>query len=222
MWPDLTFVGALDPRAALSASRLLAGLVAWPELTARWGDESACEGMSVGALTWHLVNQPQRLVEVLESHDRRDSRLGEPITVSEHYARAVWVHEDLDGPSNVGVRERGEQQAAAGPQAAALTAQAMLARLDSALTTVPPVVVVPWTGAAMAIEDFVATRLLEIVVHADDLAASIDVPVPQFPHEVLSPVLTLLTDLSVRRHGQDALVRALSRPQRAPATIAAF
>lgn len=222
MWPDLTFVGKLDLRSALSATRLLAGLVAWPELTARWGDESACAGLSVGGLTWHLVNQPQRLVEVLESHDARDSRLAEPITVSEHYARAVWIREDLDGPSNVGVRERGEQQAAVGPQAASLTAQAMLARLDAALTTVPPVVVVPWTGAAMAVEDFVATRLLEIVVHSDDLAASMDVPVPQFPHEVLSPVLTLLTDLSVRRHGQDALVRTLSRPQRAPASISAF
>ncbi|MBT0994924.1 maleylpyruvate isomerase N-terminal domain-containing protein [Cellulomonas sp. DKR-3] len=222
MWPDLTFVGKLDPRAALAATRLLAGLVAWPELTARWDDESACAGLSVGGLTWHLINQPQRLVEVLESHDPRDSRLSEPIAVSTHYARAVWLHEDLEGPSNVGVRERGEQQAAAGPQAAALTAQMSLARLDAALTAVPPVVVLPWTGAAMAIEDVVATRLLEIVVHSDDLAASLDVPVPQFPHEVLSPVLTLLTDLAVRRHGQDALVRSLSRPQRAPASISAF
>jgi hypothetical protein len=222
MWPDLTFVGKLDTRSALSATRLLAGLVAWPELTARWGDESACAGMTVGALTWHLISQPQRLVEVLESHDRRDSRLTEPITVSEHYARAVWVREDLEGPSNVGIRERSEQQATVGPQAASLTAQATLARLDAALTAVPPVVVLPWTGAAMAIEDVIATRLLEIVVHSDDLAASIDVPVPQFPHEVLSPVLTLLTDISVRRHGQDALVRTLSRPQRAPASISAF
>ncbi len=222
MWPDLTFVGSLDPRAAVGASRLLAGLVAWPEITTRWHDESACAGMTVGALTWHLVNQPQRIVETLAAHDPHDSRLAEPIPVSTHYANAVWIREDLDGPSNVGVRERGEEQAAAGPQAAAAAAVEVAARLDVALTTAPPVVVVPWTGAAMAIEDFVATRLLEIVVHSDDLAASLSVPAPRFAPEALSPVLTLLTDLALRRHGQDALVRTLSRPQRAPEQVSAF
>ncbi|CAM5779660.1 maleylpyruvate isomerase N-terminal domain-containing protein [Cellulomonas persica] len=221
-WPELTFVGNLDPRAAIGATRLLAGLVAWPEITQRWNDESACAGMTVGALTWHLVNQPQRIVETLLAHDRSDSRLSEPITVSEHYAQALWIQQDLEGPANRGVRERGEEQAAAGPRAAATAAQDALARLDAVLTTAPPVVVVPWTGAALAIEDFVATRLLEIVVHSDDLAASLGVPVPQFPHEVLSPVLTLLTDTALRRHGQDALVRTLSRPQRAPISISAF
>ncbi|MCR6703612.1 MAG: maleylpyruvate isomerase N-terminal domain-containing protein [Cellulomonas sp.] len=221
-WPELTFVGNLDPRAAVSATRLLAGLVAWPEITQRWNDESACEGMTVGALTWHLVNQPQRIVETLLAHDRADSRLSEPIPVSEHYAQALWIQQDLNGPANRGVRERGEEQAVAGPQVAAAAAQDALSRLDAVLTTVPPVVVVPWTGAALAIEDFVATRLLEIVVHSDDLAASLGVPVPQFSYEVLSPVLRLLADISLRRHGQDALVRALSRPQRAPKSISAF
>jgi len=222
MWPDLTFVGTLDPRAVIGASRLLAGLVAWPEITARWEEESSCAGMSVGALTWHLVNQPQRILETLAAHDPRDSRLAEPIPVSQHYAQAVWLAEDLDGPSNVGVRERGEEQAAAGPKAAATAAKKAAAKLDAALLTAPPVVVVPWTGAAMALEDFVATRLLEIVVHSDDLAASLSVPAPRFAHETLSPVLTLLTDLAVRRHGQDALVRTLSRPQRAPGNVSAF
>jgi len=222
MWPDLTFVGTLDPRAALAATRLLAGLVAWPELPARWSDESACADMSVGALTWHLVSQPQRILETLTAHDASDPRLTEPVPVSDHYAHALWIQQDLDGPTNVGMRDRAEELAAQGPQAAATTARQAVRRLDAALVTAPAVVVVPWTGAALAIEDFVATRLLEMVVHCDDLAASLDIPVPQFPHEVLSPVLTLLTDLAVRRHGQDALVRTFSRPQRAPGSVSAF
>jgi hypothetical protein len=36
------------------------------------------------------------------------------------------------------------------------------------------------------------------------------------------PVLDLLTRVAVRRHGQAALVRALSRPQRAPDSVSAF
>jgi hypothetical protein len=35
-------------------------------------------------------------------------------------------------------------------------------------------------------------------------------------------VLTLLTRLAARRHGPAAVLRALSRAERAPATIAAF
>jgi hypothetical protein len=35
-------------------------------------------------------------------------------------------------------------------------------------------------------------------------------------------VLTLLTDLAVRRHGQPAVLRALTRAERAPAAINAL
>jgi hypothetical protein len=39
---------------------------------------------------------------------------------------------------------------------------------------------------------------------------------------VLAPVLGLLTGVAVRRHGQAPVVRALSRPQRAPESVSAF
>jgi hypothetical protein len=63
---------------------------------------------------------------------------------------------------------------------------------------------------------------MEMVVHADDLAASIGVDTPEFPEEAVSPVLGLLAGVAVRRHGQAAVVRALSRPQRAPESVSAF
>ena len=66
------------------------------------------------------------------------------------------------------------------------------------------------------------TRLMETVVHSDDLAASVGLPTPDFPDAVVTPVLDLLTTLALRRHGTTALVRTLARPQRAPATVAAF
>jgi hypothetical protein len=39
---------------------------------------------------------------------------------------------------------------------------------------------------------------------------------------VLAPVVALLTRLAVRRHGQGAVVSALTRTERAPRTISAF
>jgi hypothetical protein len=45
---------------------------------------------------------------------------------------------------------------------------------------------------------------------------------PPLPAAVLDPVLALLTQVAVRRHGQTAVLRALSRSERAPATISAL
>ncbi len=63
---------------------------------------------------------------------------------------------------------------------------------------------------------------MEILVHADDLAASIGVPTPQFPTQTGYAVLGLLAAVAADRHGQTAMVRALSRPQRAHGPVSAF
>ena len=47
-------------------------------------------------------------------------------------------------------------------------------------------------------------------------------PTPAFAPEVLDPVVALLAAMSVRRHGQDALVRALARMERAAGSVSAF
>jgi len=97
-------------------------------------------------------------------------------------------------------------------------------RIPGVLQSVRPdtPVLIPWQGWAVTAHDLLTTRMMEMVVHADDLAASIGVETPEFPDEVAERVLGLLTRVAVRRHGQAALVRALSRPQRAPASVSAF
>jgi hypothetical protein len=83
-------------------------------------------------------------------------------------------------------------------------------------------VLVPWQGWALRRDDFLVMRMMEIVVHSDDLASSVEISAPEVPASVLDPVLALLTRLAVRRHGQSAVVAALSRAERAPARINAF
>ncbi|MFC8190704.1 maleylpyruvate isomerase N-terminal domain-containing protein [Cellulomonas sp. NPDC057328] len=218
--PPLTFADALDRSAVVAATHEVAALVARPEVVDSWDAESSCAGMSVGALAHHLALQPRRVVEVLTAPaPAPDAPL---VTVDAHYGNAVWIQEDLDGPSNVGVRTRSQEAAAEGPAAVDGMLAATLAGLDAALAGAARTVLVPWTGAAMATDDFLVTRLLEMVVHADDLASSVDLPTPELPAGAVVPVLHTLTDLAVRRHGQAALVRTLSRPQRAPADVSAF
>jgi hypothetical protein len=64
--------------------------------------------------------------------------------------------------------------------------------------------------------------MMEICVHADDLAASVGLPTPEFPPGVTAPVVDLLAQLAAQRHGATAVIRALSRAERAPASIAAI
>lgn len=61
-----------------------------------------------------------------------------------------------------------------------------------------------------------------MVVHGDDLAASVGLDTPEHEPAVVDTVLGLLTGVSLRRHGQVALVRALSRPQRSTGDVSAF
>jgi hypothetical protein len=76
-----------------------------------------------------------------------------------------------------------------------------------------------WT---LSLDDFLLSRSVELLAHVDDLAVSIGVPTPEPPATVTDAVLALLTRLSTRRHGPTAVLRALTRAERSPATIVAF
>jgi hypothetical protein len=203
-----------------AAARIAADLVLGPEVTRHWAAESACAGMSVGGLACHLGSQTDLVVRLLRAGPADLT----PIPLAEHYARAAWVHTGPDDEANVGIREGSDAQAAAGPDALATLLEGRLAELPEVLDGVDPgvAVLIPWQGWALTARDFLVTRSMETVVHSDDLAASVRVPTPDFPDSVVGPVLDLLTGLALRRHGATALVRTLARPQRAPATVAAF
>jgi len=204
----------------LAAARITADLVRRPEVADQWGDESACAGMSVGGLAFHLASQITNTVRLVGAPASDDA----PIALLEHYARAAWVHTGLDEEVNVGIREGSDDEAAAGPGALNALVDQQLALLPEVLggADLDAAVLIPWQGWSLTVHDWLVTREMEIVVHSDDLAASIGVPTPEFPESVITPVLALLTGVAVRRHGQAALVRALSRPQRAPSSVSAF
>ena len=202
--------------AATTAFRL----ASTDEVRAAWDDESACAGMSVGGLAHHLVQQAVSTVRLLEMEPVAEA----PIPLLDHYARAAWVKGGEDDEANVSIREGADSAAEQGPEAVLDHAAAALSRLPDSLTArrLPDQVHIPWQGWSLTTHDFLVTRAMEIVVHSDDLAASVGLETPEFPEEVVHDVLGLLTGVAVRRHGQAALVRALSRPQRAPASVSAF
>ncbi len=206
--------------AYLHAARSAATLVADPAVAAAWSEPSALVAMSVGGLAAHLTNQiisADRALEMAAADVER-------VTLIEHYGRASWLGTGWDQETNTAIRAGSESTAQAGPASVASSASEAMARLSVRLPGEPAdrqirMPAGPWS---LALDDFLVTRMMEIAVHSDDLAVSVRIATPVLPESVMAPVLDLLTRLSVRRHGQTPVLRALSRAERAPATISAL
>jgi len=205
--------------AYLTAADSVVDLVGRPEVAARWEDASALPEWSVGGLAGHLAGQVIHTVHRFEEEPGSD-----PIPLDEHYRRAAWVTAEVGDEVSVGIRDGGDRTAADGVDVLLDQLRDAQLRLPGLLeaTDADRAVLIPWQGWALRRDDFLVTRMMEITVHSDDLAASVGVTAPELPDEVLGPVFGLLTRLAVRRHGQSAVVAALTRAERAPAAINAF
>jgi hypothetical protein len=204
--------------AFLSAGEISATLLREPALSARWSDPSALADFSVAGLARHLANQVTRTVPILAAAPGNSA-----VPVLEHYTRNIWVTSGLDGGDNVRIRRQGEQ-AAAGTTARALADEvdAALAELRRVVPAEPVERVVDLHDWGLTVDDFLLTRVMELVVHTDDLAVSLGVPTPEMPAAATEATIQLLAHVAAWRHGPLALVRALARRERAPQTIAAL
>ncbi len=202
----------------LAAAESAVALLADPAVTAAWDMPSALAEFRVSGLAGHLAGQVVRVQQLIEAGPSAES----PISLVDHYVRAPWVASELDDDVNVGIREGGEKAAADGAAALVARTDAVLADVRVRLQTVSSdlVVYLSWTGWALTLDDFLTTRLLELLIHADDLAVSVGIDTPALPVAVHEPVVTLLTELAVRKHGPTAVLRALSRAERAPGIAA--
>lgn len=135
-----------------------------------------------------------------------------------------WIGSELDTPFNRSIRSGGEQDAADGPTALAARVATCVRRLRETLAAAParPVRRPIWGPWSISLDDFVTSRLLELIIHADDLAYSVDVATPAFPPQAVETVVEILSRIALRRHGATHLLRALSRSERAPASISAL
>ena len=226
----------LDP-AFLTAATIAAELVRAPQVVERWTDPSVLPEMSVGALACHLGRQVVRVAELVPV--ATDLLLLD--AADDHYARAAWV--TSTSPADpVNERSQDDVDAAAGPSALDARVEEAFLRVEALLAGdghgdgdgdgdragvrdgVGPVaqdrVGIPCQGWSLRRDHFLLTRLLEVVVHADDLACSVGLPTPAFPDAVFGPVSELLLRLAVRRHGQSAVISTLTRRERARASSA--
>jgi hypothetical protein len=191
-----------------------------PALVAAWDRPSALAEFSVRGLAGHLAYQVFAVREALADPPPEQ----ETVALLEHYRRVSWIGAPLDDDFNAGIRRGGEAIAAGGAAALADAYDEAVRALAGDLAGEPdrPVRMRLWGPWSLSLDDLLTTRMMELAVHGDDLAVSVGVPTPELPPGAIEAVVDLLSRLALRRHGQAAVLRALSRAERAPASIAAL
>jgi hypothetical protein len=195
----------------LEALDTVAPLLTAPELREHWNDPSALVDWSVAGLAGHLARAPRVLLDYLEAPDPQ----GPPIDGLAYHDAVLPESFDASDPVHVGIRTRGEEFASGGPEALMANFTEAHAALAARLPSEPPERLLRVVnGIVIRLDDYLRTRLVELVVHADDLAISIGVPPPTLSPTLTDEVITHLVAVARRRHGDPAVIRALTRRER--------
>jgi Mycothiol maleylpyruvate isomerase N-terminal domain len=198
----------------LATAGVAASALALREVARCWREPSALRLLSVRGLAGHLLRGAASVEVYL---DRPEPTGAAPISAAAYYTQvsSAVTEQDLAGPAHTAVRQRGEEQAAAGPEAVATEATALVDRLRRRLAAEPPERLVSVYGdLVLRLDDYLVTRLVELVLHVEDLCVSVDAPAPAVPAAATSAAIATLVEVARLRHGDAAVLRAMARRER--------
>ena len=196
--------------AYLRTARTGRELIAAPEVGARWDEPSSLREFTVRGLAGHLVRAATAVEPYLDRDEPKDPAVGPAA-----YFGAITDEPDLDSELHRAIRQRGEDEAAEGQAALVARYNAAIERLERRLVDERPERRVRvFRDFVLTLDDFLVTRCIELLVHIDDLAVSVGVPTPVPDAEAMDAALAALVDVSRRRHGDTAVLRALTRRER--------
>jgi hypothetical protein len=175
----------------------------------KWRAASVLPDFTVSGLAGHLSRSTLQVEMFLDAPEPHD----EPITAVEYYARLVGAH-DPSSELNVGVRARGEQVAALGHAGVVDTVASTLGRLRDRLPLEPPERLLSAFDRTLRLDEYLRVRLIELTVHIDDLACSVGANAPAPPSEAYDIAIEVLVSVGRTKHGDVAVLRALTRRER--------
>ncbi len=198
--------------AFLTTARSARDLIASTHTRAAWTQASALDQMTVGALAGHLSRAITLPLQYLDADppDTDDNLL----TAAEYFS-SVGLTFDLNDSVNTQIRERGTAEAELGIDALVDRVDATIAALERRLPSEPAERRLRKSaGQALLLDEYLVTRIVELAVHADDLAASIAIETPSLDPVATACALGCLLQVARDRHGDSAVLRAMSRRER--------
>jgi len=191
----------------LLGAETAATLLGRPELAERWDQLSALDGFTVGQLAGHFV----RAVGVTNVALARGEAEEDPIaSLPEWYAGRIDSWSDRADE----IRSNASGEATLGAAGLPARYQAAVSECWDLLGSAPPNSVRVQGGDVLSLGDYLLVRAVELVTHADDLAASLGQQPPAFPGRLVGAVTALLVDVARVRHGEMGVLRALARRER--------
>lgn len=187
-----------------------------PAVAAAWPNQSALPGMTVGGLAAHLA----RAVLTVHGYLAADGPDADAEVVdAAGYLLTALPDTSRDTDVNTRVLARAEAGGQDGPDAVRSRAAEALTDLRRDLpAAATDRVLAVLGGTAIQLDDYLATRIVELVVHADDLVASVDgVDAPTLPDAGEAVAVRVLAEVARRRTSTAAMVTTLARRERAPA-----
>lgn len=210
--PGATVVGVRDDFLRGAAAVLDA--LSDPAVAAAWDRPSVLAGQTVGSIAGHLA---RGAVWVVDDYLDLDPPAAATFASTAAYCAQVA---GLDESDHRAIRDRGAALAAEGPDAVAGRLAQRLPALSDRLAAERDDRLLPVFGGGMGLDDYLGTRLVEQVVHLDDLARSVPGLEVQLPSDLVATVARLGTAIAVERHGATAVLRHLFRPDAAsPAVV---
>ena len=196
-----SFLQAVDAARATLAS---------PELKACWDQASALPEYTVAGLAGHLVRGATTVLDYLAAPELD----GEPIDAAAYFA-GIPPAPDVAAPQQLAIRQRATDAASVGPDGLVQRLDAARSELATVLTALSPDRKVKvYADHVMRLDDYLVTRMVELLVHTDDLAVSLGLMPMSPPRAAAAAVLPHLLAVARLRSGDLAVLRAFSRRER--------
>lgn len=196
-------------RTYLDTGEAVVELLSKPEVGEHWDEASVLAAFAVSGLAGHLARAIFQVDDYLDA-----SVPGTPPIDAAVYFAELDSTADIDNSLNLSVRRRGDEEGAGGPVELAKRATDRLALVRQALMEAPAGRHIQVLGnRVLLLDEYLKTRLVEMVVHTEDLTLSIGAGVG-----LPTDAITIATDTIVHsariRHGDLAFLRGMTRRER--------
>mgnify|MGYP001823666556 CR=1 FL=1 len=193
----------------VEAVEAAAELMSRPSVGAAWDEPSALAGMTVGGLAAHLVRAAGATVAYLDRTPADAEPEGDMLTP------VTYFHAALDSPIHERIKQVSADESSIGHQATATKCADLATELGRRLVDEPDDRLVGALGGRMlTLDDFCRTRLIEVVLHLDDLSVSVGESRPETDPAGVAIVIDIIESIARHVHGDWKVVYALARSER--------